>query len=596
MLATIERQEAEYNARDTLGMCRVFPLLLEEIEQHDVVQVYEIDRQMADLALQMTRAGMPVNQERRQEIGNRLRTMRDTARVMLMDLLSDPEIKTSFVSWAAAYLAATVRKGEPVAGTVQLGPTRAFALLQAARENLAAGRALPPSGDTTADAARLKILLSAVMLARAEWKVAQLVSADEYAGLPYDDDSAFQARATIRAKEFEAKIEKHGINLAAKVQQAALLRAVNVPLTQMTKSGLPKINREILEQYGRHAVATALLTYQLTEKTINMYIEGETRLAKAQKGGGTGRGRGSRPFVVEADSFSHPLWDIHKITGRWGSSPNVQNFSKRAGGGAENLRAMVEAPPGYTFVGADQKQLEARLVGAMSQCKMLLETFKSGGDVHSVCASIWREPIWSSVNAVYQEHKKALGKCHCDKCVMRDKIRDITKRFEYGGFYGGAAQALWEANVKDFPDLTMGDAYHFLAEVGKRMPEVLAWREYERIEALRTGEIRSPILGRRQVFPLHQLGRVEPTVVYNYKAQAGAADLWDLGAVEFCKLWDQAGTDVRLLHNGHDSVLVLAREDLAPRVEQDVYACWNRTWNGVPFEMECKIAYTWSET
>jgi len=43
-------------------------------------------------------------------------------------------------------------------------------------------------------------------------------------------------------------------------------------------------------------------------------------------------------------------------------------------------------------------------------------------------------------------------------------------------------------------------------------------------------------------------------------------------------------------------VTVLCRNELAKQVEADIYDCWNREWNGVPFRMEAKAANLWSET
>jgi DNA polymerase-1 len=300
--------------------------------------------------------------------------------------------------------------------------------------------------------------------------------------------------------------------------------------------------------------------------------------------------------MVTADGYIHPIWGVHRITGRWSSSPATQNWSKRAGGGEENLRAMIEAPEGYTFVGADQCQLESRLVGAMSQCTYLLNVFKNGEDVHSAFAAIGFPNDWPRLAATWKEHKKAMAKgekCHCETCAERDKVRDLTKRMEYGGIYGGQDKTIWESIVGDFPSLTQRQVRLFLDSFNTNLPEVLAWRAQTLREATQEGEIRSPILGRRQVFPL---GRVDPTVAYNYKAQAGGADLWALGAIEFMQRWDQFDSvDARLIHNGHDSVLVLVREDLAKQVEKDVYECWSREWAGVPFIMETKIAKQWSE-
>jgi DNA polymerase-1 len=254
---------------------------------------------------------------------------------------------------------------------------------------------------------------------------------------------------------------------------------------------------------------------------------------------------------------------------------------------------MIEAPEGYTLVGADFAQLEARLIGAMSQCSYMLDVFQRGEDIHGAFAAVGFPALWPPLAAAYKAHKKPDAKCACSDCATRDKLRDIVKRLEYGGFYGGAAQTLWESVVKEFPDTTMGQVQSFLRQFNARLPEVIAWRTAVLNEAIKIGEIRSPILGRRQVFPL---GRVEPTVAYNYKAQSGAADLWALGALDFCSRWDQEGVDARIINNSHDSVLVMCREELALQIEQDVCACWNREWQGVPFEMECKIAKRWSET
>ena len=274
-----------------------------------------------------------------------------------------------------------------------------------------------------------------------------------------------------------------------------------------------------------------------------------------------------------------------------------QNWSKRAGGGAENLRSMIEAPEGYTFVGADFAQLEARLIGAMSQCKYLMDTFQRGEDIHGAFAYIGFADVWPKLAATFKEHKKAMPKgekCPCPTCAERDRVRDLVKRMEYGCIYGGVAKGIWEALVGDFPALTQRQVQFFLDSFARTCPEVLIWRTETLREAINNGEICSPILGRREVFPL---GRVDPTVAYNFKAQSGGADLWGLGALAFMGLWDQFNSvDARICHNGHDSVLILCREGLAEQVETDVYACWNREWNGVPFFVEGKRANRWSET
>ena len=591
MLTDIEREDAKYNARDVLSMCRAMPHLYEEMRRTSTEAVYSYDELMADLALQMTRIGMPVNSKRRAEIGERLRQLRDKA-VEGLRPFTEGEYREPFLDWVSSFFAVKARNGEPVAGTVRVGPTKAAAALVGVQEIRAEWReyrkALDPADAVKIAEADKEIEAYEQLLKAAKQavKVAQYVR-DEEDGLAHTEETAANVRRAIRRAEAELAISKKGVNFGAKVQQAAILRAAGVPLHRTTeKTGLPKIDKEILEAHRRHAAAKALLSYILTRKTIETYIEGEKR---AGKGKGT-----TRPVIVGEDGYIHPLWTVHKITGRWGSSPNCQNWSKRAGGGAENLRSMIEAPDGYTLVGADQKQLEARLIGAMSGCKLMVDCFRRGDDIHSVFAGVGFPNEWPRLNGVFKDHKKSIsGKCVCVDCQNRNKMRDRTKNLEYGAFYGGLAEKLFAAIAKDFADATLSQVQEFLRRFNAMLPEVLAWREWTLREAIREGEIRTPILGRRQVFPL---GHVDPNVAYNYKAQGGGADIWAIGAGKFMQKWNQWEFDARIIHNGHDSVLILCREELAKEVEQDVYDCWNMEWNDVPFEMECAIAKQWSET
>lgn len=587
------------NCRDVLSTCRVWPHLAAALETTNTLAVYDADEQMADLALQMTRVGLPVNSARRAEIGARLRALRDAAIEQLRPY-TEGAFREEFLGWVATFFAVKARKGEPTDGAARIGPTRAAAELETARAALAEWRAYRKTIEATCEetpAEAVELLRDAdeqitvceeqVAAAKLAVKAAQFDD-DEYDGLPHTAESAFEIRCAIRKAEARLAIEKRGVNFGAKVQQCAILRAAGVPLLRKTeKTGLPKIDKEVLEALGRHQAAKALLQYILTEKTINVYIEGEKR---AGKGGGK-----SRPVMVTDDGYIHPLWSCHKITGRWGSSPNVQNFSVRAGGGAENLRAMIEAPDGYVMVSADQAQLEARLIAAMSGCKYMLDTFRRKEDIHGAFAYVGFPDVWPRLQAIFLDHKKAMPKgekCKCPDCQERDKMRDRTKNLEYGAFYGGKEQALFEAIAKDFPDATLGQVREFLKRFNSMLPEVLAWRQAVLDEAIRDGQIRSPLLGRRQVFPL---GRVDPNVAYNYKAQSGGADIWAIGAMAFNKLWPQGDQyDVRLIQNGHDSVLVLVREELAKQVEQDVCSCWGVEWREVPFIMESKIVKRWS--
>lgn len=513
-LTEFQLSEGRYNARDVLATCRLYKHLADALHTTGTVNVYLHDREMAKLALQMQRIGMPIDLEERERVGKHLREIRDAGVAELRKYTEAPE----FIDWVASFQATKPRKTDPQAGQV--------------------------GADGTSESR----------------------------------ESAYAARVVLRKAELEkkwAKLRVKGvdpINIGSKYQQAALMRVAGVPLTRINpKSGLPKISKDTLEPHAANPAARAMLNFSLTDTLIETFVDG---------------------LEIAPDGYIHPEWLIHKITGRWGSNPNVQNWSKRAGGGAENLRRMVHAPKNYLLVGADFAQLEARILALLSRDPLLLAVFMEGRDIHAEMAAIGFPAVWPGLQATYLAHKDEKGSCKCETCASRDKARDLTKRLEYGGFYGGAPLVLWQSVVKDWPTLMLRDIEAFVRNMNQRMPAVMRWRRQVLEEATLKREVRSPILGRRETFPL---GRVDPGVAYNYKAQSGGADLWCLGALDFMRRWPQDGASGRIIHNGHDSVLVLVKREDAERCALDVRESWERTIDGVTFKLDVRIGERWSD-
>src|SRR6266849_8139048 len=514
-LTDFQLSEGRYNARDVLATARLYKPLADALSKHNVVQVYLHDREMAKLALQMHRIGMPIDNAERERVGQHLRGIRDEAISELRKHTDSPE----FLEWIATFQAAKARKADPQAGQLSMP------------------------------------------------------------GMAESKESAFAMRVAKRKGELTKRWErlrlkgKDSINLKSKVQQAALLRVAGVNLIRLTRSGVPKVSKDTLESHAHNPAARAMLNYGITVGIIKTFVEG---------------------LDVKEDGAIHPDWLIHKITGRWGSNPNVQNWSVRAGGGAENLRRMVCAPKGYVLVGADFSQLEARILAVLSRDPTLLEIFAQRQDIHAQMAAIGFPSIWPRLQAAYLAHRDEATHT-CTDCTARKKLRDLTKRLEYGAFYGGAPQILHQVVVRDWPTLMLRDVESFVRSINSRMPAVLKWRQQVLLEATQTCEVRSPFLGRRETFPL---GRVDPGVAFNYKAQSGGADLWVLGALAYCEKHPQytgAGWDGRIIHNGHDSVLAMAKEANAERIAKDVKESFEREIGGVKFEMDVKIGERWSD-
>lgn len=513
LLSESQLSEGRYNARDALATARLYKPLCEALQRFDVVNVYLHDREMAKLALAMQLQGMPIDEKERQRVGGTLRQIRDEAIRLLESFTLGPD----FIEWIATYQAAKPRKDDCRAGQT--------------------------SDDGTVESA----------------------------------ESAYAKRVVRRRNELVKRWEKlrskgkNPINIGAKVQLAALLRCAGVELKVLTKSGIPKINKGVLETHAQNSAAKAALNYGITASVIKTFVDN---------------------LDVKQDGAIHPRWSIHKITGRWGSNPNVQNWSVRAGGGAENLRRMVKAPEGFVFAGGDFAQIEARILACLSRDALLVKIFADNRDIHAEMAAVGFPREWPGLDSHYKEHGGQVETCKI--CQARKKARDMTKRLEYGGWYGGKAETVWSAVVKDMPGLMLRDVEAFNRNLASAMPGVIRWRAEVLKEVTATREVRSPFLGRRETFPL---GRVDPGVAYNYKAQSGGADLWCLGALDYVKTWPQQGlTSGRIIHNGHDSALILAAKEDAKEIIKDAAAAWSRTINGVTFPMEFKQAERWSET
>ena len=621
-LTQADPEDGRYNARDVLGMCRAYIPLVNELQRVATTQVYEMDRALACIALQMTKVGLPVKLEERERVRGVLQGLATEAADKLL-IYTQGEHYDTFANWVCSFQAANARKNEPIGGQVT-----------AAGVTLSDEMALELRKQIRRNDFDAKIAKSALQEAVYQW-----VQYGTEQGTPYDNhtlaahlnadvqkiatmmrtwgnrgifttekkiegkgkDKRTVYTSTIPELETPEAREHHreqldevvkGISINSKAQQAAILRTAGVPLLKVTeKTRQPQIDKDSLGELGHHEAARDMLQYILTDKAVSTIDSFDIEPDERYPGYG----------------WIHADWMVHKITGRWGSSPNVQNWSKRAGGGAENLRTMIAAPPGMIIVGADYAQLEARLMAAQSQDPFLMNIFQTGQDIHAEFAKIAFPNIFPQVNDIYlahREHQKRTGescatdptKPYCDHCMERSRLRDLTKRLEYGCLYGGSVETLWQSVVKDVPDLKLITVQQFMAATNQNCKGLREWQANLLRNTIKEGVIRSPILGRCQFFPM---GRVDPTVISNFPMQSGGADLWGMGAIAFAEKHDQykpPEESPRIFHNGHDSVSVLCKEDRADEVMADIEECWGYEWNGIKFFIEPEKSEVWADT
>lgn len=212
--------------------------------------------------------------------------------------------------------------------------------------------------------------------------------------------------------------------------------------------------------------------------------------------------------VATWDGAVHPWWKFYTVTGRWNSdSPNMQNVPKtmkRKGiDGKESvrqgLRDMFVARSGMWLVEADYSQLELRILALLSGDKPLLDAYARGDDVHTLNAC-----------ALFNVQKPSKGE------------RDFAKRFVYGLNYGGGDKTIHKSLVVHFPQTTLEGVALMRKRWEDAHPQLAVWQKEQVLLGRERRYVEAPLSGRRYYF---YMGRIEPTICFNYPMQSTGADI-----------------------------------------------------------------------
>lgn len=339
---------------------------------------------------------------------------------------------------------------------------------------------------------------------------------------------------------------------------AAYLKARNVPLHAETEKGKLSTKKDVLEGLVHIPEVRSLIVYRENRKLLSTFV---IRL----------------PEYMDGFDRMHPRWNVHRITGRWsGEAPSIQNWPKaNKKKDRVNLRSQVVAPKGRIFVGADYKQLEARVIALLSGDEFLSGIFHSNKDIHIEFARI----TWPDFDSRSESERK--------------ELRDLVKRPEYGSLYGAAIETSWRAVVKDYPNVRLEDIALMIGTMRKRMTGVERWHQELLIKAEREGELRSFLYGRRRCFPLRN---ADPSEVWNFPVQSSGADIMNTGLMRLmAKLPPSAHPILQI----HDAIVVECNEDDAELVKQLVIDALTQQYtlngNTIDFGVDCHVGKSWAD-
>lgn len=292
----------------------------------------------------------------------------------------------------------------------------------------------------------------------------------------------------------------------------------NITAVKNGKTGKFSTSAEILEKLkDKFPVIEDVLKYRMYKKLCSTYLEG------------------LKPFIERSTKIVRTTYNqTSTATGRLSSvNPNLQNIPIRENEGRE-LRKIFVPREGNVFIDADYSQIELRLLAHFSDCKELIEAYRTDKDVHAFTAS-----------QVFGVELKD----------VTEKQRRLAKAVNFGIIYGisdfGLAKNL---------NISVAAAHEYIE---KYFSTCSAVKEYmnKNVEFAKANGYVSTLTGRKRVIPelkssnynIRQFGE---RVAMNMPLQGSSADIIKIAMINVEKALEKAGLKTKLILQVHDELVL----------------------------------------
>ncbi|MDY3013701.1 MAG: DNA polymerase I [Evtepia sp.] len=355
-----------------------------------------------------------------------------------------------------------------------------------------------------------------------ELPLCPVLAAMEQAGMLVDQQAleAFgqvlkEGITRLQAQVYEQAGEEFNLNSTQQLGHI-LFEKLGLPPVKKTKTGY-STSAEVLEKLRlSHPIIDSILGYRQLTKLNSTYVEG---LAK----------------VIGEDGRIHTSFqNTVTATGRLSSTePNLQNIPIRTELGAE-IRKMFIARPGWTLVDADYSQIELRLLAHMAKDEKMIESFRSGEDIHAHTASqVFGVPVEE----------------------VTPELRRRAKAVNFGIVYGISGFSL----AQDI-GVTRREADEYMERYLATFSGVRTYMYEVKKRAKEDGYV-STLMGRRRWLPELQssnynLRSFGERVALNMPIQGTAADVMKLAMIRVFRRLEEEGLQARLILQVHDELIV----------------------------------------
>lgn len=380
----------------------------------------------------------------------------------------------------------------------------------------------------------------------------RVVTDMEYRGIPLDmagikklSKSYFRQVSKLQYKIRE-KVGDHDFNPDSPKQlQHYLFDGLKAKPVKKTKSGAYSTDEEVLSVLANegYEVPEYIIKMRKLSKFRSTYLEGFQNFC-------------------DKEGFVHGTYLIFGTrTGRLACiDPNLQNIPRDPA-----IRQLLfKAPKGWIFVGADYKQIEARLIALYSKDDAYLETCSSS-DIHRSTAAL------------------AYGKALDD---ITEEERAKAKSIVFGLSYGRSAESIAE----EF-EMELDDVVEFMEAFYKVYHKMAAWRKKQSKTAIKNGFLATTFKRRRRFKPYtdwlrspenkaacadddsakwmsrrHE-GEFERQAI-NFPIQSPGGDYLSVSKIGTWREYRLQRMEAKIVLNVHDMYMTLCPESEADQVKQ----------------------------
>jgi len=384
----------------------------------------------------------------------------------------------------------------------------------------------------------------------------------EHAGVGVDADELRGLRDRLNAEVDDLRQQVYddagtefNVNSTPQLREI-LFDKLGLTPQKRTKTGFSTDASSLEKLAGQHAIIEHLLAYREVEKLRSTY--GDGLLAE-----------------VADDGRIHATFNQTVArTGRLSSDqPNLHNIPVRSEVGREFRRAFVPAP-GCELLVADYNQIELRCIAHLAQDPGLIESFRSGRDIHTETAS-----------RIFGVEPDA---------VTIDQ-RSKAKMVSYGLAYGMEAYGLGQRL-----NIATEEAALILAAYFEAFPSVKEYMERTVAEARERGYTETLFGRRRQIpelsSPNYRIRQAGERQAMNAGIQGLAADIFKVALVRLTAALEDSQMDSQLILQVHDEVLLdvpPAEHDRAAKVVVDTMT--GAVDLSVPLEVNLAFGPSWAD-